>query len=141
MLEQVKAVGAIIADETRIAAEIERLENDLAARPEIKAINDKMKQAEADPDLHGNYRENARCFVEGRRCQLLLTALMEEMQQPGLAPVRSTAIVRTMEAVQKIDAQAQSRATELTRIFADEALGMLKSAKESSAERKTDEEG
>jgi hypothetical protein len=130
LMEQLTAVGASIGEETRIAAEMVRLENDLADRPEIKAINEKMDRAKADPDLHGNYLENVICFVEGQRCQLRLTALMEEMQRPGLPSLRSKAIVRTMESVQKIDAAAQKRATELTQIFANEAMEMLKEAKE-----------
>lgn len=130
LIDQLTAVRDTIGEEIRIAAEMVRLENDLADRPEIKAINEKMDRATADPDLHGIYLENVLCFLEGQRCQLRLTALMEEMQRPGLPPIRSTAIVRTMESVQKIDAEAQARATELTRIFRDEALGMLKAAKE-----------
>jgi hypothetical protein len=129
LMEQLTAVRATISEETRIAAEMVRLENDLADRPEIKAINAKMDRAKADPDLHDIYLENVLCFLEGQRCQLRLTALMEEMQRAGLPPIRSKAIVRTMESVQKIDAEAQSRATELTRIFADQALEMLKAAK------------
>jgi len=130
LMDQLTAVGAAIGEETRIAAEMVRLENDLADRPEIKAVNEKMARAKADPALHGNYLENVLCFVEGQRCQVRLTALMEEMQRPGLPPLRSKAIVRTMESVQKIDAAAQKRATELTQIFADEAMEMLKEAKE-----------
>ncbi len=129
LIEQLSAVGATIGEEIRIAAEMVRLENDLADRPEINAINEKMERAKVDPDLNGNYLENVLCFLEGQRCQLRITALMEEMQRLGLPPIRSKAIVRTMESVQKIDAEAQARATELTRIFADEALEMLKEAK------------
>lgn len=130
--EQLTTVGATIGDETRIAAEMVRLENDLAARPEIKAINEKMDRAKADPELHGIYLENVLCFLEGQRCQQRLTALIEEMQRPGLPPVRSKAVVRTMESVQRKETEAQARATEITRTFADEALGMLKAAKASS---------
>jgi len=133
LLEQVTAVGATIADETRITAEIIRLENDLAARPEIQAIEEKMKQAQVDPNLQGSYRENVNCFLEGRRCQARATALMEEMQRPELPPFRSTAIVRMMQVVQKAEEKALARATELTKLFADEAMQMLKEAKESSS--------
>lgn len=132
LLEQVTAVGSTIADEARIAAEMTRLNNDLAARPEIKAINDKMNKAKADPNLHGIYLENAVCFLEGQRCQLLATALIEEMRRPNLPPFRSTAIVRALEYVQKTEEQALARAKELTQMFADETMQMLKAAKESS---------
>jgi hypothetical protein len=132
VLEQVAAVGATIADETRIAAEIVRLENDLGSRPEIKKITDKMNKAKADPDLHGTYLENVVCFLQGQSCQLRATALMEEMQRPGLAPFRSRAIARTLESVQKTEEQALARATELTKIFAEETMQMIKTAKESS---------
>jgi hypothetical protein len=132
VLEQVTAVGDTIADEARIGAEIVRLNNDLAARPEIKAINVKMSQAQADPNLHGKYLENTVCFLEGQRCQLLATALMEEMQRPGLTPFRSTAIVRALEFVQQTEEQALARAKELTEIFADETMRKLMAAKESS---------
>ena len=64
LLDEVKAVGVTIEEETRIAAEIVRLDGDLAARPEINAINEKMKRAKADPDLTGNYRENVLCFLK-----------------------------------------------------------------------------
>ena len=131
LLEEVTAVGVTIEEETRIAAEVVRLEGDLAARPEIKAINEKIERAKADPDLDGIYRENALCFLEGQRCQLRVTGLMEKMQLPMLAPVRRKAIVRTMESVQKEDSEALMRATNLTRTFADEAVAMLKAAKES----------
>jgi TIR domain-containing protein len=132
VLEQVTAAGATIADEARIGAEMIRLNNDLAARPEIKAINDKMNAAKADSNLEGIYLENVVCFLEGQRCQLLATALMEEMQRPGLAPARSTAIVRALEYVHEVEEQALMRAKELTQIFADETMQMLRAAKESS---------
>ena len=134
LLEQVTAVGATITDEARTEAELVRLNNDLAARPEIKAINDKMKQAESDPNLDGVYRENALCFLEGQRCQLLATALMEEMHRPGSAPLRTRAIVRALQYVQKIEGQALARAKELTQIFADEAMQKLRAAKGTSDE-------
>jgi hypothetical protein len=130
--EQVTAVGVTIAEEARIGAEMIRLNNDLAARPEIKAINDKMNKAKNDPNLHGIYLENVVCFLEGQQCQLLATALMEEMQRPGLVSLRSTAIVRALKYVQETEEQALKRAKELTQIFADETMQMLKAAKESS---------
>ena len=61
----------------------------------------------------------------------MVAGLMEEMQRPMLTPVRRTAIVRSMEVVQKEDSEALAHATELTRTFADEALAMLEAAKES----------
>lgn len=131
LLDQMKAVGAGIADETRIGAEMTRLANDLAARPEIQAINEKIERAGKDPDLQGNYRENALCFLEGQRCQMQASALMEEMQRPNLTPHRSKAIVRTLESVQKTEEKALARVTELTKIFADETMEMLKAAKPS----------
>jgi hypothetical protein len=132
LLEQLTAVGATIADEVRIGAELARLKHDLAARPEIKDINDKMSKAKADPNLEGIYRKNVVYFLKGQRCQLLSTALMEEMQRPGLTPLRSTAIVRAMKNVQTVEEQALKRAKNLTQIFADEAMQILKAAKESS---------
>jgi TIR domain len=132
VLEQVTAVGATIADEARIGAEMTRLNNDLAVRPEIKAISDKMNKARADQNLQGVQLENVMCFLEGQRCQLLATALMEEMQRPGLAAFRSTAVVRALEYVQNVEEQALARVKELTQIFADETMQMLRTAKESS---------
>lgn len=132
VLEQVTAVGVTIADEARIGAEMIRLNNDLAARPEIKAINDKMDKAKADPNLDGIYLENVVCFLEGQRCQLLATALMEEMQRPGLTPSRSTAIVRALKHVQSVEEQALKRVKELTQMFADDTMQMLREAKGAS---------
>jgi TIR domain len=130
LLEQVTVVGAAITDEARVGAEMIRLNNDLAARPEIKAVSDKLMKAKADPNLYGIYLENTVCFLEGQRCQLLAAALMEEMQRPGLTPLRSTAVVRALEYVQKADEEALARAKELTQAFAEEAVQMLKAAKE-----------
>lgn len=131
LLDQMTAVAAGIADETRIEAEMMRLENDLAARPEIIEINERMERSGKDPDLQGNYRENTLCFLEGHRCQLRASALMEEMQRPDLTPHRSKAIVRTLKAVQTTEEQALARVTELTKVFANETMEMLKAAKQS----------
>lgn len=134
LLAQLTAVGAAISDESRIEAEMARLENDLAARPEIKAVNEKIEQARRDPELQPMYRESAVCMLEGRRCQLLQTALMEEMERLGLNPFRNKAIVRTLESVCTTERQALARATELTQLIAADVAQLLKAARESGDE-------
>lgn len=131
VLEQMMAVGAAIADEARIQAEIVRLENDLAARPEIKAINDKVNKAKAHPDLQGIYLEEMVCSLENQQWDLRAAALLEEAQRPELAPRRATAIVRLMDSVMNMQQQTFSRKIELMKSIVEEEIRILKAAKES----------
>lgn len=125
-------VAATITDETRIGAEMVRLANDVAASPDVAHVLAKMARAKADPAFEGNerMRENTVVFLEGQRCQAAATRLMEEIKRTDLTPARSKAVVRMLEQVGKDQELALRRATELTQDFADQALAMLKDAKD-----------
>ena len=125
-------VDAEVTDEQHIAAEMRRLQNDLVQTPAVMGILDKISRARVDPAFAGNERmlENTLVFLEGQRCQAAATWLMEEMNRTGLSPFRSKAIVRSMEDIARSEEKALRRATELTVEFRDDALALLKMAKE-----------
>lgn len=132
-----QAVAAEIGDEARIAAERARLENDVVAVPAVAAVDDKMRRAGADPAFDGyeTMRENTLVFLQGQRCQAVSGWLLEESKREDQSPFRRQAIVRMMKDVAAVNERALQRATELTQQFADEALAMLKEAKQQTPPR------
>ncbi len=127
----INQVAARISDETRIAAEMTRLANDLAADEHIAHVLDKIARATADPvfDEKPKMRENTLVFLEEQRCQATIAKLMEEFKRSDLTPVRSKALVRMLEKVGKEQEQALRRATELTQDFAQEMMALVNEAK------------
>lgn len=133
LLQNLIAVAEGIADEQRIGAEMQRLTNDLSALPEVAAINEKIARAQHDPVFEdSHWRDKTLAFLEGQRCEIVVKLLTEEMNKPGLTPLRSKTIVRTLQLVQQTSEQAQARATELTQQYADQVLAQLRRAKEES---------
>ncbi len=131
LTKSINEVAAKISDETRIAAEMTRLANDLAAYEDISHVLDKIQRATADPvfDEKPKIRENTLVFLEGQRCQATITRLMEEFKRSDLTPVRSKALVRMLERVGKEQEQALRRATELKQEFAQEMMVLVNEAK------------
>jgi hypothetical protein len=126
-----RVVAAQIGDETHIAAEMKRLENDVAMAAAVYGVNEKISRAKIDPAFDENeaMRENTLVFLEGQRCQAVSTWLVEQSKRDDLPPFRGKAIVRMMKEIAEIEEQALKRATELTRQFANDTVAMLNQAK------------
>lgn len=131
LLASLSDVAASIGDEAHIGAEMIRLRNDIEAFADVAHVLDKIARASVDPAFEGKetMRENTLVFLEGQRCQAVITRLMEEMKRTDLAPFRSKAVVRMLEQAGKEQELALRRATELTQEFANQALAMLQAAK------------
>lgn len=124
--EALTVVSQGIDHETLVATEMVRLDRDLADRPEIMDVGARTAQARIAPAVSELRRENTLCFLEGERCQLTSSALMAEMQKTDITPIRRTAVIRSLQVVAEANKKAETRATELTQVFADETLAMLR---------------
>ena len=128
----INQVAARISDETRIAAEMTRLANDLARSMKNTSLMSWIRSRGRLPtvfDEKPKMRENTLVFLEEQRCQATIAKLMEEFKRSDLTPVRSKALVRMLEKVGKEQEQALRRATELTQDFAQEMMALVNEAK------------
>jgi hypothetical protein len=124
-------VAAEIDGEVRIAAEMVRVRDDMAANAEVSHVAMKIAQAGVDPAFEENesLRENTLVFLEGQLCQAQSTWLIEQSKRDDLSGTRAKAVVRCLQEVQRRDERALKRAGELTQKFATDTLTMLQQAR------------
>jgi len=132
LADSLSEVAATIDQETRIGAEIERVQRDLSSDARVMQVSEKIAKARVDPAFEGNesVRESALTFLEEQLCQAQTTWLIEESKRPELSPIRSKAIVRLLREIAAREEAALQRATQQTQQFADQTLDMLKRARQ-----------